>query len=516
VKSTRNAPAATDTAPATSADATARGRFSSPWLLVIALGIGVFVGGFDQTFVVPVLAQILSDLDITIDNFGSASWIINGYLLGYTVAMPLMGRIADVYGHFRVFVASLLVFMGGSVLVALAPNLALLTAARAVTALGGGALVPVALAIAANRLPPRRRPLAMSSISMLDDASSLIGPLWGTLIGVWIGWRGLFWMNIVLGVPVLLAVIALGRGADRRDPDARVDWPGGALLTAGLLALTFALSDDRADPRPAGITIALYLAAAAMFAAFAWWQLRAPNPLIDLRMFRSLRLSAANIAFLLEGGALIVALVNIPLMTDVLWLEHGAQPGLTLGRMVLFMIIGGILGGVLAPIIGFRITAFAGFALAAAGLFGMRAWPEVPGEAAKWAALATAGLGFTLADAPIYATVVNAIEPGRRASATAVLQVFQTTGMIIAMSLLGSQGFGRFKERGDALIESGGFEAADKAIRTAQHATFDETFLVAGLLMVVAGLLTLTLQSRSGDTTEWGSLIGNTGTADGP
>ncbi|MER3419828.1 MAG: MFS transporter, partial [Chloroflexota bacterium] len=119
-------------------DAPTRARHPrSPWLLVIALGIGVFVGGFDQTFVVPVLSTILSDLNITVDQFGKASWIINGYLLGYTVAMPLMGRVADVYGHLRLFVISLLIFMGGSVLVALSPNLTTLTLARAVTALGG-------------------------------------------------------------------------------------------------------------------------------------------------------------------------------------------------------------------------------------------------------------------------------------------------------------------------------------------------------------------------------------------
>ena len=183
----------------------------SPWLLVTALGAGVFVGGFDQTFVVPVLSRMVSDLKIPINEFGKASWIINGYLLGYTVAMPLMGRIADVYGHLRVFVIGLLIFMGGSVLVALAPDLLTLTLARAVTALGGGALVPVSLAIAADTLPGRQRPLGLSSISVLDDASSLIGPLWGTLIGVWLGWRGLFWLNIALGLPVMVAVLLLAR-----------------------------------------------------------------------------------------------------------------------------------------------------------------------------------------------------------------------------------------------------------------------------------------------------------------
>src|SRR5262249_60952888 len=74
-------------------------RYGSPWALVIALGMGVFVGGFDQTFVVPVLPTMLADLKLPIDQFGKASWILNCYLLRYTVAMPLTGRIAGVYRH---------------------------------------------------------------------------------------------------------------------------------------------------------------------------------------------------------------------------------------------------------------------------------------------------------------------------------------------------------------------------------------------------------------------------------
>src|SRR5262249_29457923 len=147
------------------------------------------------------------------DRLGEAAWIVNGYLLGYTVAMPLMGRVADVYGHFRIFVGALILFMAGSVMVALAPNLPLMAIARAATALGGRALVPIALAVAADALPERPRALGLSSISVLDDSSTLLGPLWGTLIGVWLGWRGLFWMNLVLALPILIAVLVLARGS---------------------------------------------------------------------------------------------------------------------------------------------------------------------------------------------------------------------------------------------------------------------------------------------------------------
>ena len=473
-------------------------RYGSAWMLVIALGMGVFVGGFDQTFVVPVLATMLADLAIPIDEFGKASWIINGYLLGYTVAMPLMGRLADVYGHLRIFVLGLLIFMGGSVLVALAPNLTTLALARAVTALGGGALVPVALAIAADTLPERRRPLGLSAISVLDDASSLIGPLWGTLIGVWIGWRGLFWMNIVLAVPVLLAVLAIARARPARGGTS-VDWIGGLLLAAGLTALTFALADASAEPRPLWQTLALYGGAAALLALFTLRELRVSVPLIDPRMFRSTRLVIANLVFLLEGAALITALVNVPLMTEVLWGKSGAQPGLMLMRMVLFMIAGGVLGGLLAPRIGYRVTAVSGFLLASAGLAGMAFWPRDPSETALWAALAVAGLGFTLADAPLYATVVDAVASGRRASAAALLQVLQTTGMVVGMALLASQGLGRFDQRAAAIFQESAFDADPDQYIGIIHQTFQETFFAAAVVMLLGAFLCLWLRRGARD-----------------
>lgn len=461
---------------------------ASPWVLVIALGMGVFVGGFDQTFVVPVLSRILRDFDVPIDEFGRSSWIVNGYLLGYVAALPLMGRVADVYGYMRVFVGALSVYMAASMAVALSPNLEVMAVARAVTALGGGALVPIALAVAAQSLDSHRRPLGLSAVSMADDSSSLLGPLWGTAIGVWLGWRGLFWLNLVLGLPVLIAVILLARRAPQH-PGGCVDWTGGVLLTGALAALAFALADVAATPRPIEGTLALYALAAFLGAAFVHRELRAAQPLVDLRMFRVPKMAAAFGVFLLEGGGLICALVNIPLMAEVLWGERGAGPGLMLMRMVLFMVLGSFVGALLVRRLGIRATAAGGLAVAAVGLLGMAAWPEVPGEAAIWVTLAVAGAGFTVSDAPVYLVVSATADVQRRVSAMALLQVAQTLGMLIGMALLASQGLGRFDQRAAELFAGDPLGLDPAAYRAVIHRTLDETFVVAGLVVAVAALM---------------------------
>jgi MFS family permease len=450
--------------------------------------MGVFVGGFDQTFVVPVLSRILRDFNVPIDEFGRSSWIVNGYLLGYVAALPLMGRVADVYGYVRVFVVSLCVYMAASVAVALSPNLEAMAVARAVTAVGGGALVPVALAVAAQSMSARQRPLGLSAVSMADDGSSLLGPLWGTAIGVWLGWRGLFWLNVVLGIPVLLAVLLLARRAPRH-PGGNVDWPGGLLLTGALGALAFALADVAARPRPIEGTLALYAAALLLGVAFVLREFHAAQPLVDLRMFRVPKLAAAFAVFLLEGGGLICALVNIPLMAEVLWGERGAGPGLVLMRMVLFMVLGSLLGALLVRRVGIRATSTAGLGLAAAGLFGMAAWGETPALAITWVTLAVAGIGFTLSDAPVYLVVSATADVQRRVSAMALLQVAQTLGMLIGMALLASQGLGRFDQRAADLFAENPLGVDPVAYRTVIHQTLDETFLVAGGVVALAAMV---------------------------
>lgn len=474
-------------------------RWSSPWLLTALLGLGVFVSGFDQTFVVTVLPDMQRDLNISIDKFGQLSWVINGYLLGYTVAMPIMGRVADVYGHARVYVLSMLIFMLGSVAVALAPNLWMLVAARAISAVGGGAMVPVGMVLCADALPRARRPMAVAMISTLDDASSLLGPLWGAVIGAWLGWRALFWLNIALALPVLAAVLLLLRrvavaepgesSAPVERPRRSVDWRGGLVLAAGLGALTIGLTDNGADPRSLGVTMGILAGAAVLFGFFALRELTARVPMIDLRMFRDPRLVVTNVAFLLEGGALITAMVNVPLMTQVLFNGDELDGGLNFMRMVLFMPIGGVLGGLLAMRIGFRATAVLGFAGAALGLFLMREWPVPPGEAQLWVALAIAGLGFTIADAPLYATVINAVDRSRRAAAAALLQVMQTTGMIVGMSLLASQGLATFNRRAADVFREQGLEGNAERYQQVMHQTFNDTFVFAIVAMIGATVL---------------------------
>jgi MFS family permease len=179
---------------------------SSTWLMG-AVGFAVFLGAMDQTVVVTLLEPILTGVNVPLDQFYRSAWVINGYILGYVVAMPLIGRVADVYGHSRIFMLSLALFVVGSLWVSVAGSLNELIVARAVQAVGGGGLVPVSMAMVAGHLPPERRALGLGFLGAAAEGGGLFGPLWG---GSWVqilGWRGHFWINVPLALPVIFIVL---------------------------------------------------------------------------------------------------------------------------------------------------------------------------------------------------------------------------------------------------------------------------------------------------------------------
>jgi len=472
---------------------------------VAVLALGVFFAGLDQTFVVTILPDMMPDLGITVDNFGRAAWIVNGYLLGYTVAMPLMGRVADAFGHLRVYVASTLLFLVGAASVAVAPNLELLTVARAVQAVGGGAIVPISIAMAGSRLSARQRILAIGVIAALDDASSLLGPLYAAVLVEPLGWRGLFWLSIPLQLPWLLGVALLIQRTPVTEPQ-RIDWLGGLLLATGLTCLTIGLTSESDGVSSAGSATLWVVLALAATAVFIVRQRRVAAPLVPVRSLQQRAVSSAMALYFVDGAATITAMICIPLMTNVLWEGDPLQGGLNLMKMMLWMPVGAVLGGWISQHLGYRLTAALAFLLLTLAYFGMYHWPDRPGPAALWGTLLLAGLGIGLNDAPVLGSVLDQVRASERATAAALTQMVQTTGMIVGTALLATQGIGRFDQRAAALFQQRGLSATPEEYQAILRATFDEIFLVAALVTMTGAALALLLARGRPRRPNWSPL----------
>ena len=453
------------------------------WLLIAVAG-GVFIAADDQTAVVTVLPALIGDIGLTVDDLYLASWVVNGYLIGYIAALPIVGRVADVYGHARVYAASLAVFMIGSALVAAAPGFEWLVASRALQAVGGGAVVPVAMAIVVSELPPERRLLGLGAIAAASEAGALVGPLWGGGITELLGWRWVFWINLPLSLPFMAGAWRLaGHGRAR----GTVDWPGAALLALGLALLTITLADDPLERRPWLLTVLLLAIVAGLGMAFLLRQRVAPEPMLRLAMFRPRAVWASNAATLLLGGGLITVLVSVPLFVNLVLAERPIEGGLTLLRFTIAVPAGALAGGWLAGRFGLRATATIGMWLGAAGFAGLLAWDRELSEFWRSVPQLAGGFGFGLVIAPLSAAVLAHVGEAERATAASWLTLSRVAGMLVGAALLTSNGLGRFYARAGA-IEFGSPEFT-ALVAEAQVVTFHEVWLVTALVMVAAGAI---------------------------
>jgi MFS family permease len=269
------------------------------------------------------------------------------------------------------------------------------------------------------------------------------------------------------------------RDTDRR-PVRSIDFPGAALLGASLVALTFALTDDPIDPRSTGTSLMLYVGAAAAFAAFVLRQAQARVPLVDLRHFRRLPLAAGFLTNGLVGAALIVAMVNVPLFTNVVLGESAIRGGLNLMRLTVAVPVGALAGGYFASRIGLSRTGAIALALAGAGFLGMSRWDQTPGLLALTAPLLVAGLGLGLIIAPVNAAVLDEVPEGERATVSSLLTVVRLIGALVGVALLTTRGLGGFYAEA-GLIPLDDPRYAD-LLRGLEVGAFRDTFLATALL----------------------------------
>src|SRR5216684_2243445 len=542
-------------------------------LALLTACAAVFLTALDQTVVVTALPQIITDLQIPVLQLDRAAWIVSGYLLGYVIAMPLMGRVSDMYGRRRIFIICLGIFGIGSLLCGLAPflgqqidisflqhiginvaapddfsdptalnpSLVWLVAARFVQAAGGGAIIPVAMAIAGDFYGEKQRALALGLVGMVTEAGGVLGPLYGALIVQNWGWQAIFFLNLpilaVLAYFIWRLIPPVKAPSGVAHMKERIDLLGTLLLGAALICLSLGLSQEAAtsstaisgsganqapiqnNPWLIGASLVL-LATFIVFEVYTEhrWDRAAREskssqggpgkrrvmPIVELSLFKRLTLSAAAIVSLLVGAALIIAMVNIPLFIATVVGGQAIDSGLALLRLTAMIPLGAIIGGWLCARITCRLTAVLGLIFAATGFWLMHLWPIHVGWSQITISAITAGFGFGLVIAPIATTAINAVSNRQMGMGSSVVTVLRMVGMILGLSLLTSWGLGRFH---DLLLAfkppAGTLPLSDKYnaalahyVVFAAHEVYTSIFLAAGVLCLVAIIPAFLLEGR--------------------
>ena len=418
-----------------------RGTPPAPLVLTI-VGLGAFVTALDQTVVVTALPSVMLDLKIPFTQLDRVSWIITSYLLGYTVAMPLIGRLGDVYGYARVYQLSLVVFTVGTCLVAISPSMEWMVGARVVQAVGGGATVPLGMAIASNALPRHRQGLALGIVGASAEVGSMLGPAYGGAIVELLNWRWIFWLNVPQSAIIFLGLLWL---PSRRNLQGRVDYLGGAFLVATLVVLSLALSREGLFTLSSSKPFIIGAPVLVLGTALVLLERRSRHPLLAPIFFRSRAFLAANLAQLLVGVSLIIALVTVPLMANTVMAKPPFTGALWLLRLTGLIPVGAVLGGLALPLVGIRPVTVAGLAMVALGLFLASTWDIGIGEPQLTLHLAAAGLGFGLVIAPIASRAINAVSQDYRGTAASLVVVARMLGMTLGLAALSAWGVEYFQ-----------------------------------------------------------------------
>lgn len=492
----------------------------NPRLTLALVALAIFVGAVDLTVVSAVLPKVMLDLRVSLDSeLARASWAVSGYLLAYTISMTFMGRLSDLFGRRRVYLASLAVFIVGSVVVAAAPSLGWLIAGRVVQAFGAGAMVPVSMALVSDIFPPGARAAALGFIGAVDTAGWMVGHLYGgVLMRAFDSWRLLFWVNLPLGLAALALTWWALRDVPQRRAPGGFDWVGALLISASLTALNVGLAagaelgasdfyGERAGPPP--YALPLVVLALALLGAFVWWERRAVDPLVDLALFRDRGVAAACAVNALVGFALALAITNVPLFVNTrLLLFDAADPdvlrraawdtGWILSALTLTMAAAALPGGILAGRLGDRLVAAAGVALALLGYWLMSRWTATTPYGPMVAHLALAGAGLGLVLAPAADGVIRAAPEDRRGTVSAIVIALRLVGMTVGVAVLTLWGV----QRQDALRRAG---ATDPLAATDPPAflmgvaaqVIGETFLLGVIALALALLAAALMQARA-------------------
>jgi EmrB/QacA subfamily drug resistance transporter len=431
------------------------------WAALVFASLGVLLGGAELMVVAIALPSIVADFGGWAD-LARVSWIVNAYLLAYVVAMPLAGRGADLWGARRLYVVALLLFVIGSAGAGLSrmagpeDGLAWLIGWRVVQGFGGGALVPLSMALASHLFSGRARATALG----VEGAATYIGMAIGPAYGAWVllnfnlpipgldlaSWQWIFLLNVPIGILTLLLIYVVAGGIETPRVRAGLDLGGAVLLSvalvAGIGAVTVSGANGWADP----LVIGGLGAAVVAFAAFCWLELRSSAPLLDLRLFRDPAFSAANGVSLLTGYTLATAIIGGPVFVNRVLFGTDAQAATALTALTLAIAVGALVGGVVSGFSGERIVTVAGVLLSAAGLWLALGW-GVDTELDRLVFdLAIFGAGFGLTVSPRATAAVEAAGAGAYGVASAMLQITRTVGMSVGLALLTSIGQNRIDE----------------------------------------------------------------------
>ncbi len=458
------------------------------WALALILLVQ-FMVVLDIAIVNVALPSIQTDLGFSQENL---QWVVSAYALMFGGFLLLGGRVADIVGRRRVFIAGLIVFTAASLLSGLAWSEGSLIAARAVQGLGAAAITPAALSILSTTFAEgKERNAALGAWGAVGAFGAVAGVLLGGILTDWLSWEWIFYVNVPVGlVGLALAPVLLAESRDARVKS--FDVPGATLVTAGLVALVYGITQANDYGWASFETVAVFTLAAALLGAFVGWELRVQEPLMRFGIFRLRTLSGANAAGLIMGTAMFSMFLMLTLYMQQVLGYSAMKTGVAYLAVAGTAILWSAVAAQLVTRVGVKPVLVAGMAFLTAGLLyftqvsvdGSYLDDLLPGLL-----LIAVGIGFSFV--PISIAALAGVEPSEAGLASGLINTSQQIGGALGIAALSAI----------ATSTSEDAVATGSAVPAALTDGFQAAFAVAAVI-AFAGVLVSLFLVRRGDLEE--------------
>ena len=448
------------------------GTLSHRQIMTILSGLvlGMFLAALDQTIVSTAIKTIGNDLN----NLSAQAWVTTAFLITSTIAAPLFGKLSDIYGRKRLFMLSIVIFVLGSALCGLSQSMYELAGFRAFQGIGAGGIMPLALAVIGDIIPPRERARYQGYMMAVFASASVLGPVLGGLLSGTdsflgaAGWRWIFYINVPIAV-FALVVIAKVLHLDHVRRERRIDWWGSVLLAVGLVPLLVVAEQGQSWGWASADSFICYLTGAAGLVLFVWVQQRmGDDALLPLRLFRSSTFSVASGQVTIIGMAMFGGMSVIPLYLQIVKGASPTKSGLLLLPLVAGLMLSSLGSGQLIARTGrYKIFPVIGSVLM---VVGMGLLTTIGADTPLWQTdiyMAVFGIGLGLNMQSLVLAMQNAVEAKDMGVASSSSTFFRsiggTLGTAIFLSILFSSAGSKISAQYTKAAGDPAFVAAAKA-----------------------------------------------------
>lgn len=403
-------------------------------LSTVAVMTALLLAALDQTIVGTAMPRIVAELN-GLDYY---AWVLTAYMVASTTTVPIAGKLGDMFGRKPLLLAGMIGFVLASALAGVAQDMVQLVVFRAVQGLFGGVLFATVFASIADLYPPAERPRVQGLFGGVWGISSVIGPTVGGFLTDTVGWRWVFYVNLPVGI-MAVAFVAVFMPWNRTGHKHAIDFPGAALLAAGLVPLLTAFSITRDHDWTSPEVVGLLAAAVVALTAFFFVERRAKEPIVPFGLFKNRTFAVSTLAGFLVTFGMFGTIVYVALVYQGVLGIPATNSGILITPMMLGLVAASLLSGqLMTRIARYRYIGTVGTAFAAGGIWMLaQVTPTSPEtDVVRDLVLVGVGIGATM---PLYINAVQSALPREMTGVvTAQIQFWRNIGGTVGTAILGS------------------------------------------------------------------------------